>query len=559
MLRLAAALLVALVPGSPASAKPASPRSTAPSARKADPSVMPLDAVLVVIEGEPVTSAQVLARLRLMQGLAGKVPPSPERPLTMEQAHQELVEARLLSWDAARKDITVTDSEVDRLLEVLAKQLATDGSVKAMTELLNAQGIHFSDYRAWMRQEILFSKLDRLGDPAPTRKERLRRLRAEAQMLSPGELLRLVPAELRTCTKAATDADARSLSAASPGTAQVAAVCIEGEPSPASAARLSQLAARVRPGTALDREAVSRAVLSLLEGEGAAEAAAAYALSMQPGEAPERGKSLRVVFRIREAPRLIAIETPGLPAGIEFSTSLPDGRVSQRGLRRLIDGAQQTLHAAGFRSAEVKTERIPAASGDGSAPSGERVRLQITSGPRTRIAQIDLVGAAASRRATLLALLPVRALDPYREGETTEARSKLEQYYLDHGYLRASIAAPEALTESPASDGSPQVRLRFVIQEGPLCQLVSLRFSGALPLPEAELRRHITSPLGQPPSLAALRADIQRVLDAAQAAGKSVSITPITSLRGDTGLLDVTLQFDASSQPQSGGAAFKRL
>jgi hypothetical protein len=526
---------------------------------------MPLDAVLVLVEGEPVTSAQVLARLRLMQGVAGNAPPSPGRPLTMEQAHKELVEARLLSWDAARKDITVTEPEVDRLLETLAKQLATDGSVKALTALLTAQGIRVSDYREWVRQEFLFSKLDRFGDPAPPRQERLRRLQAEAQTLSPGELLRLVPAEPRTCTQAApaagaaAGADARSLPAASPGTAQVAAVCIEGEPSPAGAARLSQLATMVRPGAALDREAVSRALLSLLEGEGAAEAAAAYALSMQPGEAPERAKALRVVFRIREAPRLVAIETPGLPTGIEIATSLPGGRVSQRGLRRLIDGAQQTLHAAGFRSAEVKAERTAAAGGDGATPPGERVRLQITPGLRTRIAQIDLVGAAASRQAALLALLPLRALHPYREGESAEARSKLEQYYLDHGYLRASIAAPEALADSPASDGSPQVRLRFVIQEGPLCQLASLRFSGALPLPEAELRRHIKSPLGQPPSLATLRADIQRVLDAAQAAGKSVSITPLTSLRGDTGLLDLTLQFDAVSQPQSGGAALKRL
>lgn len=520
------------------------------------PSVMPLDAVLVLVEGEPVTSAQVLARLRLMQGIAQQAPPDPEHPLTMEQAHKELVEARLLSWDAARKDITVSEAEVDRLLEVLAKQLATGGSPQVLTDLLISHGIRVSDYRERMRQEILFSKLDRIGDPLPARKERLRRLQAEAQILSPNELLRLLPAEPRTCTQAALGRDTSRAPAASPDASHVAAVCIEGEPSPASAARLSQLAAMVRPGAALDREAVSRAMLSLLEGEGAAEAAAAYALSMQPGEAPERAKSLRVVFRIREYPRLIAVETAGLPSGVEISTSLPGGQVSQRALRRLIDGAQQTLHAAGFRSAEVKLERTATAAG--SALSGERVRLLVTSGPRTRIAQIDLVGAAESRRAALLALLPLRALDPYRDGESVDARSKLEQYYLDHGYLRATVAAPEVLTDSPASDGSPQVRLRFVIQEGPLCQLASLRFSGALPLPEAELRRHIKSPLGQPPSLVVLRADIQRLLDAAKAVGRSVSITPLTSLRGETGLLDVTLQFDPASQPQSAGAALKR-
>jgi len=66
MIRLAAAALLVLVPWSAAWAKSLSsppPSVTSPAAKSlADSSVMPLDAVLVLIEGEPITSAQVLAR-----------------------------------------------------------------------------------------------------------------------------------------------------------------------------------------------------------------------------------------------------------------------------------------------------------------------------------------------------------------------------------------------------------------------------------------------------------------------------------------------------------------
>lgn len=551
-----------LVPWSAAWAKSLSspPSSVTSSARKAvaAPSVMPLDAVLVLIEGEPITSAQVLARLRLMQGIAQKAPPDPERPLTLAQAHKELVEARLLSWDAARKDITVSEADVDRLLDALAKKLTTSGNPQALTDMLTSYGILVSDYRELCRQEILFSKLDRVGEPALPRKERLRALEAEAQILSSGELLRMAPAEPRVCTPLAPPKVARDAHAVPPSAARVAAVCVEGDPGPASDARLSQLAAMVRPGDVLDRAAVSRALLSLLQGEWAAEAAGAYALSTQPGETPERAKSLQVVFRLREHPRLLGMETAGLPAGVELSTGQPGTRVTQRELRRLIHDAQQTLNAAGFRSARVMAERVPAApAAAGSSLSGERVRLLVTAGPRTRIAQIDLVGAGESRRAALMALLPFRALDPYRESASEQARRLLEQHYFEKGYLRATVAAADVLNDAPASDGSPQVRLRFVIAEGPLCQLASLRFAGKLPLPEAELRRHVKSLLGQPPSLTVLRQDIQRLRDAAQAAGTSVEITPITSLRGESALLDVTLQFEPLSPPSSAGAALK--
>lgn len=562
MIRLAAAALLVLVPWSAAWAKSLSsppPSVTSPAAKSlADSSVMPLDAVLVLIEGEPITSAQVLARLRLLQGIAQQAPPDPARPLTLAQAHKELVEARLLSWDAARKDITVSEAEVDRLLDALAKKLATSGSPQALADMLTAYGIAVSDYRELCRQEILFTKLDRFGEPALPRKERLRALEAEAQILSLGELLRMAPAEPRVCTPLAPTQVARDAQAVPPSAARVAAVCVEGEPGPASDARLSQLAALVRPGDALDRAAVSRALSALLQGEWAVEAAAAYALSTQPGQPPDRAKSLRVVFRLREHPRLIGMETSGLPAGVELSTGQPGTRVTQRELRELINDAQQTLYSAGFRSARVTVERVAAApAAAGSPRSGERVRLLVTSGPRTRIAQIDLAGVGESRRAALLSLLPFRALDPYRESANEQARRMLEQHYFEQGYLRATVAAAEVLLDSPASDGSPQVRLRFVIAEGPLCQLASLRFTGKLPLPEAELRRHVKSLLGQPPSFAVLRQDIQRLRDAAQAAGKSVEITPITSLRNESALLDVTLQFDPANQPSPGGAALK--
>lgn len=529
---------------------------------------MPLDGVVVVIEDEPITSVQVLARLELLQALAKNSAPRLETPLTMAQAYKELVEARLLSWDASRKRISVSDAEMDRMMELLAKQVNVSGGRQALLALLTARGIDEANYREYSRQQLLFAKLDRLADPVRPRAERLRELEAEAQILDVSELLSLAPSSKRSCTPATPTrptrppATARATAPAGKGSpARVAGICIEGEATPQTAARLEQLGRTVKIGGELDRTSVSRAQAALLSDGDSVEAATVYAVSTQPREPPEKAAWLWVVFRVRERPFLAGFEHSGLPAGVsvEPPPSTPSLRVSQRVLRTQLENTRDALREAGYRSSGLKLERRPVAAGErpGGGPA-ERVRLMVTPGPRTRLAQVELVGAGEPRRAELLALLPFHAGDPYQEIESMTARFMLDLYYRDRGYLRAHIGDPEVVPEKPAADGSPQLRLRYAITEGPQVRLSALRFTGELPLAEAELRRLMKSGVDKVISTEALRKDIQALLDAAKAAGKPVQITPNVEYRKDVSQADLTLHFAPDPAAGSGMGALKQ-
>ena len=504
---------------------------------------MPLDGVLALIEGAPITSAQVAARLGLMRALAQNSPSGPDQPLTAAQAYKELFEARLLSWDAERMSVSVSDAEVDRMMELIAGRAAPGAGKQTLSAALASYGIDEAAYRELCSQQILFAKLDRIGTPVRTRAERLRALEAQAQILNVNELLSQAPSEKRVCTPASARPVQSPDKSAIP---IVAGLCLEGERSAQTDARLAELGRSVLVGGALDRAGVARAQARLLSMDDAAEAAAVYAISTQPREPPENARSLWVIFRVRERPWFAGLDLVGMPAGVhvDLPPAEPKTRVSQRALRVQLDQARDKLRDAGFRSASLKLERVPAAAGTGpaGAPS-ERVRMLVTPGPRTRIAQVEFTGVSDARRAELRALLPFRPADAYEEVECVAARFTLEHDYRERGYLSARVEVPEATDMPAAPDGSPQVRLRYAVQEGPQTRLAALRLTGALPLAEAALRRLVKSALGKPVSPDTLRADVQRMQEAAKASGKPVEITPNIDMRSEGTQVDVTLQF----------------
>ena len=510
---------------------------------------MPLDGVLAVIEGEPITGAQVAARLGLMRAIAQTSPPSPDQPLTVAQAYKELFEARLLSWDADRQRVSVSDADVDRVMELIAGRSTPSGDKQALSAALASRGIDEAAYRELCRQQILFAKLDRIGTPVRPRAARLRDLEAQAQILNVNEILSLAPSDKRVCAPAVARSAQPVIRAGIPS---VAGVCLEGERNAQTDARLTELGRIVPAGGALDGASISRAQARLLSMDDAAEAAAVYAISTQPREPPEKAKSLWVVFRVRERPWLAGLDLVGMPAGVRVQRppAEPKMRVSQRALRIQLDETRDKLQDAGFRSASLKLERVPEAAKDGpaGAPS-ERVRLLVTPGPRTRIAQVEFTGVSDARRAELLALLPFHPADFYVESESVVARFKLEHDYQERGFLSARVEVPEAAEPPAATDGSPQVRLRYAVKEGPQSRLSAVRFTGALPLAEAALRRLMKSVPGKPISPDTLRADVQRMRDAAKAAGKPVEITPDVHMRNEGTQVDVTMQFAPAPPP----------
>lgn len=562
---ISAALLFAVLPfpvlaapadrAAPAKSPPAD-RAAPAKAAAGSAGVLPLDAVLAIVEDQIITASQVTQRLALMRALAQGVAADPKRPLTQGQAYQELLEARLLSWDAQRKRIEVTDAEVDRLLDLVAQRLSSAGGKQALSAELARAGVDEASYREMYRQELLFAKLERADSPPRPRQDRLRDLEAEAQVQRTDGLLSLTAASARACVPNHAGARPAVGSAGSPASAVVQGICIEGERTAQKDAWLAALAPLVPVGTALDHAAVSRAQARLLAQDDGIEAAAAYAVSTQPNEAAERAQSLWVVFRVQPRPRLASVEFVGLPSGfqIEPQAVSPTERVSHRVLRSQTEHVRDSLRDACYRSVRVQPQRLPQARDAGGTPV-ERLRLTVAAGLCTRIEQVELIGVGDARRAQLLPLLPFQVGGAYQEVETLEARFRLELHYRDLGYLRASVAVPDVQAGAPGPGGSPRVRLRYTISEGPQAQLNSLKLAGSLPLPEAQLRRLMTSQLRQPVSVAALRSDIQKMQDAARAAGKPVNILPNVELRNEGALVDVTLEFAAESTAPTGGDA----
>jgi peptidyl-prolyl cis-trans isomerase SurA len=108
-----------------------------------------LDRVVAVVENEPITQSELQARVQLMTSM------SPG--FASEHALDILVEERLIELGAGELRVAVTDSEIDRAIDAVAKnaQLTRD----ALLEQLRMRRINVDDYRAELRRQLLSAKL----------------------------------------------------------------------------------------------------------------------------------------------------------------------------------------------------------------------------------------------------------------------------------------------------------------------------------------------------------------------------------------------------------------
>ena len=125
--------------------------------------LIPLDAVLAVIEDEPLLASQVQARLQLVRALAGPA----DGAVGSEQAYRELFESRLIAWDAARQHLEIQSSDVERVLDAMATKQGLKGGRDELVAAVRARGIDASAYQAYLRQALLAARWELASRPPP--------------------------------------------------------------------------------------------------------------------------------------------------------------------------------------------------------------------------------------------------------------------------------------------------------------------------------------------------------------------------------------------------------
>lgn len=496
---------------------------------------------MAVIEDQPILASQIQARLQLMRAVAGPT----DTPATLDQAHRELFEGRLIAWDAARQHLEMLDADVERMLDVMATKQGMKGGRGEFLAAVRQRGIDVNVYQAYLRQALLAARWELTLRPAPgtpttqrapTKAQRLAELEAEALIDRPEGLLDPRPLGQRTCLPK----NPPKVLASAPGKEPlVAAVCIEGIPGPETEARLAELLRTIPAEAPLSRDAVARSLTELLASSAGAEAASVYGLPLRPGG--DRNGPLFVVYRLRPRPLLSGIELQGAANGVVIPAIpiAPATRYSHRELRSHLEETLATLHDAGYLDAAVRAERLPR----GSHSDPLRVRLKLAPGLRTHIARITLPGVAEARVSEVLAVMGLHPGDPMSESGLLLGRNKLGDFYMEHGFIKAYVERPTTEPAAPREDGSPQVAVRMVVTEGKQYRLGTLKMTGALPLREHELQKLVKTQRGELFRASALRQDLERLIEAGKRAGKPFTIDPITSINDPASLVDLTLNF----------------
>jgi len=131
------------------------------------------------------------------------------------------------------------------------------------------------------------------------------------------------------------------------------------------------------------------------------------------------------------------------------------------------------------------------------------VRINISEGVVAKIKRISVIGNHVFDEKTLVNQLDISTTDlftfvtqtdRYSEVKLDMAIEKLRNYYLDHGYLRATVKAGQA----EVTPDRKSVYITFVVDEGELYTIKDYRITGKLIVPREEIIKQITVRPGEP-------------------------------------------------------------
>jgi outer membrane protein insertion porin family len=113
---------------------------------------------------------------------------------------------------------------------------------------------------------------------------------------------------------------------------------------------------------------------------------------------------------------------------------------------------------------------------------------------RPRIAEIAFEGAKVVGDASLNAKLPIQKESRYDPSKVNEIAQALRDEYRTRGYDSCRVK----LVSEPAAGAPDHVRVRIVVDEGPLWRVTKIDFRGNQKLSAADLRRASGLKVGQP-------------------------------------------------------------
>jgi outer membrane protein insertion porin family len=221
------------------------------------------------------------------------------------------------------------------------------------------------------------------------------------------------------------------------------------------------------------------------------------------GEIREEGEARTVRFRIVEGPRVLvesigfdgAVSIPPAELREQMQTRRPGvlarGLFVEDTLERDLRVLLRFYRARGFADAAVG----PAQVGFSEDRTRARLRIPIREGLRRMVRAIAVRGNEAVAAADILAVVPIKAGDPWDQARAEEAARLVERLYARHGYHGAR-AAPVAVPEGDA------VGLTYDITEGEATRIGRILVSGLTLTREHVVRRELPFQVGAP-----LRAD----------------------------------------------------
>lgn len=124
----------------------------------------------------------------------------------------------------------------------------------------------------------------------------------------------------------------------------------------------------------------------------------------------------------------------------------PRGRYSREDLDRDITSIVDLYHANGFRDVQVTSRQIDDYQGKHDQIA---VFIDISEGPQSFVARLDIKGVSEADRQRLLAILRSTAGQPYSEVNVANDRDDILEYFYDNGYPEARFDFTVAPAKEP--------------------------------------------------------------------------------------------------------------
>jgi outer membrane protein insertion porin family len=158
-----------------------------------------------------------------------------------------------------------------------------------------------------------------------------------------------------------------------------------------------------------------------------------------------------------------------------------------QGLIRKVAGVVRGMYAdKGYEYVEVKPEVKPVVGGTKTV----NVSFHITEGPKVKIRAVDFQGNKAMSDGKLNGKMKdnkspnpwfgfITGGGTYNEGKFEEDADLVQQFYREHGYVKAQIGQPELKILEDSQDGKSRwVQLQIPVTEGPRYKIGDVGFTG---------------------------------------------------------------------------------